>query len=84
MGADYSVVLCSSTAGGAERLSGILAEEQLVVPVVADPAAEAAVKAEVEAPTVDLTTPGPAGGGLHRPGVRAPGGQGGRADRTPT
>ena len=58
VGADYSVVLCSSTAGGAERLSGILAEEQLVVPVVADPAAEGAVKAEVEAPAVDLTTPG--------------------------
>ena len=32
----YSVVLCSSTAGGAERLSGILAEEGVVVPVAAD------------------------------------------------
>jgi len=32
--ADYSVVLCSSTSGGADRLSGILAEEGLTVPVV--------------------------------------------------
>ena len=32
--AGYSVVLCSSTAGGAERLAGILAEEGLTVPVV--------------------------------------------------
>ena len=32
--ADYSVVLCSSTIGGADRLSGILAEEGLTVPVV--------------------------------------------------
>ena len=32
--AGYSVVLCSSTLGGAERLSGILAEEGLTVPVV--------------------------------------------------
>ena len=29
----YSVVLCTSTAGGAERLSGLLAEEGLLVPV---------------------------------------------------
>jgi transcription-repair coupling factor (superfamily II helicase) len=33
----YSVVLCSSTSGGAERLSGILAEEGVTVPVVDDP-----------------------------------------------
>ncbi|MGD0394310.1 MAG: transcription-repair coupling factor, partial [Acidimicrobiales bacterium] len=32
----YSVVLCSSTRGGAERLSGILAEEGLSVPVPPD------------------------------------------------
>ncbi len=32
--AGYSVVLCSSTLGGAERLAGILAEEGLTVPVV--------------------------------------------------
>jgi transcription-repair coupling factor (superfamily II helicase) len=31
--AGYAVVLCSSTAGGAARLSGILAEEGLTVPV---------------------------------------------------
>ncbi len=30
----YAVVLCSSTPGGAERLSGVLAEEGLTVPVV--------------------------------------------------
>ena len=29
----YAVVLCSTTAGGADRLSGLLAEEGLVVPV---------------------------------------------------
>ncbi len=34
VGDGYSVVLCSSTAGGAERLSGILAEEGITVPVV--------------------------------------------------
>ncbi len=40
--AGYSVVLCSSTPGGAERLSGILAEEGLTVPVVGpDPTAPA-------------------------------------------
>ncbi len=31
----YAVVLCSSTSGGAERLSGILAEEGVTVPVAA-------------------------------------------------
>ncbi len=41
----YSVVLCSTTAGGAERLSGLLAEEGLIVPVAG--------------PTDDLGTPGP-------------------------
>ncbi|HVB92761.1 MAG TPA: transcription-repair coupling factor [Acidimicrobiales bacterium] len=44
--AGYSVVLCSSTPGGAERLAGILAEEGVTVPVV--PTGEDA----------DLTTPG--------------------------
>ncbi len=34
VGSGYSVVLCSSTPGGAERLSGILAGEGLTVPVV--------------------------------------------------
>jgi transcription-repair coupling factor (superfamily II helicase) len=33
-GSGYSVVLCSSTPGGADRLAGILAEEGLTVPVV--------------------------------------------------
>ncbi len=33
----YSVVLCSSSLGGAERLSALLAEEGLSVPVVVDP-----------------------------------------------
>ena len=33
-GAGYSVVLCSSSPGGAERLAGILAEEGVTVPVV--------------------------------------------------
>jgi transcription-repair coupling factor (superfamily II helicase) len=32
-GAGYSVVLCSSTAGGAERLAGVLAAEGLAVPL---------------------------------------------------
>jgi transcription-repair coupling factor (superfamily II helicase) len=54
VGAGYSVVLCSSTAGGAERLSGILAEEQLLVPVVTDPVRSA----EAPDPVTDLTTPG--------------------------
>jgi transcription-repair coupling factor (superfamily II helicase) len=44
--AGYSVVLCSSTPGGAERLAGVLAEEGVTVPVVA-PGDDA-----------DLTTPG--------------------------
>ena len=57
VGAGYAVVLCSSTAGGAERLSGILAEEKLVVPVVTDPAtADGAGTTAAEA--VDLATPG--------------------------
>ena len=33
----YSVVLCSSTPGGAERLAGVLAEAGVTVPVVLDP-----------------------------------------------
>ena len=71
VGADYSVVLCSSTAGGAERLSGILAEEQLVVPVVADPAAEGR-SGRGRGPGRRPDHPrGPHRGGLHRPGVRA-------------
>jgi transcription-repair coupling factor (superfamily II helicase) len=37
VGDGYSVVLCSSTRGGAERLSGILAEEGVTVSVVDDP-----------------------------------------------
>jgi transcription-repair coupling factor (superfamily II helicase) len=41
----YSVVLCSSSPGGAERLSGILAEEGVTVPVALGPAP-------------DLTAPG--------------------------
>jgi transcription-repair coupling factor (superfamily II helicase) len=49
----YSVVLCSSTAGGAERLVGILAGEGLTVGVAGDPAA-----ASEEAGDVDLTAPG--------------------------
>ncbi len=48
VGDGYSVVLCSSTAGGAERLSGILAEEKLSVPVAPDPSDG----------SVDLTAPG--------------------------
>jgi transcription-repair coupling factor (superfamily II helicase) len=47
--AKYSVVLCSSTAGGAERLSGILAEEGVTVPVAAHTTA---------GPGLDLTAPG--------------------------
>jgi transcription-repair coupling factor (superfamily II helicase) len=53
VGAGYSVVLCSSTAGGAERLSGILAEEGVTVPVVG--VGEDVSSAE---PPVDLTAPG--------------------------
>jgi transcription-repair coupling factor (superfamily II helicase) len=41
--AGYSVVLCSSTPGGADRLAGILAEEGLTVPVVATEDAAAPV-----------------------------------------
>ncbi len=52
-GAGYSVVLCSTTAGGAERLSGILAEEGVTVPVAAAPNSAAPTAA-----AVDLTTPG--------------------------
>ncbi len=53
VGTGYSVVLCSSTAGGAERLSGILAEEGITVPVI-DPAAGGAGGSDA----LDLTTPG--------------------------
>jgi transcription-repair coupling factor (superfamily II helicase) len=53
----YSVVLCSSTAGGAERLAGILAEEGLTVPVVGpggDPGSDlAAPGARIVVATVD-------------------------------
>ena len=51
VGDGYSVVLCSSTPGGAERLSGILAEEGVTVPVVARSGRRGD-------PAVDLTTPG--------------------------
>jgi transcription-repair coupling factor (superfamily II helicase) len=34
--AGYAVVLCTTTAGGADRLSGLLAEEGLLVPVAAE------------------------------------------------
>ncbi|HEY1990185.1 MAG TPA: transcription-repair coupling factor [Acidimicrobiales bacterium] len=49
--AGYSVVLCSSTPGGAERLAGILAEEGVTIPVV--PGAPAG-----DGAGGDLSTPG--------------------------
>ncbi len=67
----YSVVLCSSSLGAAERLSGILAEEGVTVPVVrTSPASPGAQQA------VDLTTPGarivvaPVDRGFVLPGAR--------------
>jgi transcription-repair coupling factor (superfamily II helicase) len=55
--AGYAVVLCSSTPGGAERLSGILAEEGLTVPVV--PVAPGPEQAGSRpAPASDLAAPG--------------------------
>ena len=66
VGDGYSVVLCSSTAGGAERLSGILAEEGLTVPVAPDRPGG----------SLDLTAPGarivvaPVDRGFVLPGAR--------------
>ncbi len=66
VGDGYSVVLCSSTGGGAERLSGILAEEGLSVPATVDPPAG----------SLDLTAPGarivvaPVDRGFVLPGAR--------------
>ena len=68
----YSVVLCSSSLGAAERLSGILAEEGVTVPVVrtSSPASPGGHQA------VDLTTPGarivvaPVDRGFVLPGAR--------------
>ena len=56
VGAGYSVVLCSSTAGGAERLSGILAEEGVTVPFVGHQGPEESAAGPAGAP--DLTTAG--------------------------
>ncbi len=53
IGADYSVVLCSSSVGGAERLSAILADEQLVVPVVGE-----SVTGQAQDPAGSLESPG--------------------------
>jgi transcription-repair coupling factor (superfamily II helicase) len=53
VGSGYSVVLCSSTAGGAERLSGILAEEGVTVPVVGDGGEGAGTDG-----IIDLSVPG--------------------------
>ncbi len=53
----YAVVLCSSTAGGAERLSGILAEEGITVPVV--PVAPVPEEGRTQPdPASDLAAPG--------------------------
>ncbi len=55
----YAVVLCSTSAGGADRLSGLLAEEGLLVPVAG--------------PDDDLGVPGARHrGGGRRPRLRAP------------
>ena len=62
----YSVVLCSSSRGGAERLSGILAEEGLSVPAAPD----------LPDGSLDLTVPGarivvaPVDRGFVLPGAR--------------
>ncbi len=52
-GAGYAVVLCSTTDGGAKRLSGILAEEGLTVPVAADATDLSAPGARIVVATVD-------------------------------
>jgi transcription-repair coupling factor (superfamily II helicase) len=59
----YSVVLCSPTPGGADRLSGLLADEGLVVPVVSDVPVVPGVSTLETSPSEptavpDLTTPG--------------------------
>jgi len=58
--AGYSVVLCTSTAGGAERLSGLLAEEGLLVPVAgpADDLSVAGVRIVVAAVDRGFVLPG--------------------------
>ncbi len=80
VGAEYSVVLCSSTTGGAERLSGILAEEgswfRSPVP------ASGAVGPGRPPGALDLTTAGAriVVAAVDR-GFVLPGGRGGRPDR---
>jgi transcription-repair coupling factor (superfamily II helicase) len=54
----YSVVLCSSTSGGAERLSGILAGEGVTVPVVGPISGSEGVAPSSADDPVDLTAPG--------------------------
>src|ERR1035437_3825332 len=51
--AGYAVVLCSTTEGGAQRLSGILAEEGVTVPVAADATDLPAPGAHIVVATVD-------------------------------
>ena len=53
-GEGYAVVLCSSTSGGAERLSGVLAGEGITVPV----ATGAGSGGQTGSGAVDLTTTG--------------------------
>ena len=46
----FTVVLCSSTPGGAERLAGILAEEGVTVPVVPEPGGPGGHAPDLSAP----------------------------------
>jgi transcription-repair coupling factor (superfamily II helicase) len=55
----YSVVLCSSTRAGADRLSGILAEEGAIVGVATDPVPGSPPASSSESdPILDLAAPG--------------------------
>jgi transcription-repair coupling factor (superfamily II helicase) len=53
----YSVVLCSSTPGGAGRLSGLLAEEGVTVPVASGRQGDPTAGSPTD-PALDLTAPG--------------------------
>ena len=71
----YAVVLCTSTAGGAERLSGLLAEEGLLVPVARRP------RVRDHRPAVDWHAGARIVVAAVDRGFVLPGGQGGRAGR---
>ncbi len=58
VGAGYSVVLCSSSPGGAQRLSGLLAEDGVIVPVAASLGSSEPESTGASAGVVDLSVPG--------------------------